>query len=138
MQSKQRLVGSRMRARGHRCDYHLEARAQDALARPHALGATLLVFKVALKRPTARSGRSTSTPASVTDDRATIEAVMTAGGKVTAMGTSTFVAEADHPGVLSLVAPRGRVIRRPRRCSGSARRMSRCSHRPRTSLSTGG
>lgn len=56
-------------------------------------------FKVALKRPTAMGPvHVDARVVSATDDRATIEVVMTAGGKVTAIGTGTFVAvKPDHP-----------------------------------------
>jgi acyl-coenzyme A thioesterase PaaI-like protein len=56
-------------------------------------------FKVVLKRPT-RMGpvQIDSYVVSSSDDRATIEATMTAGGKITAIGTGTFVAvKPDHP-----------------------------------------
>jgi hypothetical protein len=56
-------------------------------------------FKVVLKRPTPLGlVHVDAHVVSSTDDRATIEAIMTAGGKVTAIGTGTFVAvKPDHP-----------------------------------------
>ena len=59
-------------------------------------------FKVALKRPTPLGlVHVDAHVVSSSEDRATIEAVMTspaAGGKVTAIGTGTFVAvKPDHP-----------------------------------------
>lgn len=56
-------------------------------------------FKVTLKRPTPLGPvRVEARVVSSTADRATIEATMTAGGKVTALGTGTFVAvKPDHP-----------------------------------------
>jgi acyl-coenzyme A thioesterase PaaI-like protein len=56
-------------------------------------------FKVVLKRPTAMGPIHVDAHVvSSTADRATIEATMTAGGKVTAIGTGTFVAvKPDHP-----------------------------------------
>jgi acyl-coenzyme A thioesterase PaaI-like protein len=65
----------------------------------HAPCCVTAEFKVALKRPTPIGlVHVDSHVVSSTDDRATIEAIMTAGGKVTAIGTGTFVAvKPDHP-----------------------------------------
>jgi acyl-coenzyme A thioesterase PaaI-like protein len=56
-------------------------------------------FKVVLKRPTPLGPvHVDARVVSATEDRATIEATMTAGGKITAIGTGTFVAvKPDHP-----------------------------------------
>ena len=56
-------------------------------------------FKVVLKRPTPIGPiHVEAIVVTATDDRATIEATMTAGGKVTAIGTGTFIAvKPDHP-----------------------------------------
>ncbi len=56
-------------------------------------------FKVTLKRPTPLGPVHVDAHVvSSTEDRATIEAVMTAGDKVTAIGSGTFVAvRPDHP-----------------------------------------
>jgi acyl-coenzyme A thioesterase PaaI-like protein len=56
-------------------------------------------FHVSLKRPTPLGPvRVEARVVTSTDDRATIEATMTANGKVTAIGTGTFVAvKPDHP-----------------------------------------
>lgn len=56
-------------------------------------------FRVVLKRPTPLGPVHVDAHVvSSEDDRATIEATMTAGGKVTAIGTGTFVAvKPDHP-----------------------------------------
>ena len=56
-------------------------------------------FKVALKRPTPLGPVHVDAHVvSSTDDRAVIEATMTANGKVTAIGSGTFVAvKPDHP-----------------------------------------
>ncbi len=56
-------------------------------------------FKVVLKRQTPLGPVHVDAHVvTSTDDRATIEATMTAGGKVTAIGTGTFVAvKPDHP-----------------------------------------
>ncbi len=56
-------------------------------------------FKVALKRPTPLGPvRIESWIVSSTEDRASIEATVTAAGKVTAVGTGLFVAvKPDHP-----------------------------------------
>ncbi len=56
-------------------------------------------FKVALKRPTPLGPVHLEAKViSSTEDRATIEATVTAGGKVTAVGSGTFVAvKPDHP-----------------------------------------
>jgi len=65
----------------------------------HAPCCVTAEFKVALKRPTAMGPIHVDAHVvSSTADRATIEATMTAGGKVTAIGTGTFVAvKPDHP-----------------------------------------
>lgn len=56
-------------------------------------------FKVTLKRPTPMGPvHLEARVVSSTEDRATIEATLTAGGKVTARGEGTFVAvKPDHP-----------------------------------------
>lgn len=56
-------------------------------------------FKVVLKRPTPMTQVHVDARVVTSgDDRATIEAMMTAQGKVTAIGTGTFVAvKPDHP-----------------------------------------
>jgi acyl-coenzyme A thioesterase PaaI-like protein len=56
-------------------------------------------FKIVLKRPTSMGlVRVEARIVSSEDDRANIEATMTAGGKLTALGTGTFVAvKPDHP-----------------------------------------
>lgn len=56
-------------------------------------------FKIALKRPTPIAPvHLEARVVSASEDRATIEAVMTAGGKVTATGEGTFVAvKPGHP-----------------------------------------
>jgi len=56
-------------------------------------------FKVVLKRPTPIGLVHVDAHiVSSDDDRASVEAVMTAGGKVTAIGTGLFVAvKPDHP-----------------------------------------
>jgi acyl-coenzyme A thioesterase PaaI-like protein len=56
-------------------------------------------FKVVLKRPTPMGPiHVDAVVVAVEGDRATIEATMTAGGKVTALGTGIFVAvEPGHP-----------------------------------------
>jgi acyl-coenzyme A thioesterase PaaI-like protein len=65
----------------------------------HAPACVTADFKVTLKRPTPMGlVHVDAHVVSATEDRATIEAVMTAGGKVTALGTGTFVAvKPDHP-----------------------------------------
>jgi acyl-coenzyme A thioesterase PaaI-like protein len=65
----------------------------------HAPCCVTAEFKVVLKRPTALGPVHVDAQVvSSTDDRATIEATMTSGGKVTALGTGTFVAvKPDHP-----------------------------------------
>jgi acyl-coenzyme A thioesterase PaaI-like protein len=65
----------------------------------HAPACVTSEFKVALKRPTPLGPVHVDAHVvSATDDRANVEAVMTAGGKVTAIGTGTFVAvKPDHP-----------------------------------------
>lgn len=56
-------------------------------------------FKVVLKRPTPMGlVHVDAHVVSASEDRATIEATMTAGGKVTALGTGTFIAvKPGHP-----------------------------------------
>ena len=56
-------------------------------------------FKVVLKRPTPIGPVHVDARViSATDDRATIEATMTAAGKITSIGSGTFVAvKPDHP-----------------------------------------
>ena len=56
-------------------------------------------FKVVLKRPTPMGPvHVDARVVSSLEDRATVEAVMTAGGKVTAIGTGTFIAvKPGHP-----------------------------------------
>ncbi len=65
----------------------------------HAPCCVTAEFKVVLKRPTPLG--PVHVDAHVTssgDDRANVTATLTAGGKVTAIGTGTFVAvKADHP-----------------------------------------
>jgi len=65
----------------------------------HAPCCVTAEFKVVLKRPTPIGPVHVDAHVvSSSDDRATIEATMTAGGKVTAIGTGTFVAvKPDHP-----------------------------------------
>ena len=65
----------------------------------HAPCCVTAEFKVVLKRPTPIGAVHVDGHVlSSTDDRATVEAVMTAAGKVTAIGTGTFVAvKPDHP-----------------------------------------
>ena len=65
----------------------------------HAPPCVTADFKVVLKRPTPMGPVHVDAHVvTATDDRATIEATMTAGGKVTAIGTGTFVAvKPDHP-----------------------------------------
>ena len=65
----------------------------------HAPPCVTAEFKVVLKRPTAMGPVHVDAfVVSATDDRATIEATMTAGGKVTAIGTGTFIAvKPGHP-----------------------------------------
>ena len=65
----------------------------------HAPCTVTAEFKVVLKRPTPIGPVHVDAHVvSSTDDRATIEATMTANGKVTAIGTGTFVAvKPDHP-----------------------------------------
>ena len=75
--------------------YHfMQARGLD-----HAPACVTSEFTVSLKRPTPMGPVHVDAHvASVTDDRATIEATMTAGGKVTATGRGVFVAvKPDHP-----------------------------------------
>jgi acyl-coenzyme A thioesterase PaaI-like protein len=65
----------------------------------HAPACVTSEFKVVLKRPTPLGPIHVDAHVvSATGDRANVEAVMTAGGKVTAIGTGTFVAvKPDHP-----------------------------------------
>jgi acyl-coenzyme A thioesterase PaaI-like protein len=65
----------------------------------HAPPCVTAEFKVVLKRPTPMGPVHVDAHiVSATDDRATIEATMTAGGKVTAIGTGTFIAvKPGHP-----------------------------------------
>jgi acyl-coenzyme A thioesterase PaaI-like protein len=65
----------------------------------HAPCCVTAEFKVVLKRPTPLGLVHVEAHViTSTDDRATIEATMTANGKVTAIGTGTFVAvKPDHP-----------------------------------------
>lgn len=65
----------------------------------HAPPCVTAEFTVALKRPTPIGPVHVDARiVSATDDRATIEAVMTAAGKVTAIGTGTFIAvKPGHP-----------------------------------------
>jgi acyl-coenzyme A thioesterase PaaI-like protein len=65
----------------------------------HALPCVTAEFKVVLKRPTPLGPVHVDAHVvSSSDDRATIEATMTAGGKVTALGSGTFIAvKPGHP-----------------------------------------
>jgi acyl-coenzyme A thioesterase PaaI-like protein len=65
----------------------------------HAPCCVTAEFKVVLKRPTPLGPvHIEAHVVSSTDDRATVEATMTAGGKITALGAGTFVAvKPDHP-----------------------------------------
>jgi acyl-coenzyme A thioesterase PaaI-like protein len=65
----------------------------------HAPPCVTAEFKVVLKRPTPLGPvRVDAHVVSASDDRATIEATMTAAGKVTAIGTGTFIAvQPGHP-----------------------------------------
>ena len=65
----------------------------------HAPPCVTAEFKVALKRPTPIGPVHVDAwVVSAAEDRATIEATMTAGGKVTAVGTGTFIAvKPGHP-----------------------------------------
>lgn len=65
----------------------------------HAPPSVTAEFKVVLKRPTPIGlVHLDAHVVSVTGDRAQLEATMTAGGKVTALGYGTFVAvKPDHP-----------------------------------------
>ena len=65
----------------------------------HAPPCVTAEFKVVLKRPTPMGLiHIDAHVVSATEDRANIEAVMTAAGKVTAIGTGTFVAvQPGHP-----------------------------------------
>jgi acyl-coenzyme A thioesterase PaaI-like protein len=75
--------------------FHLmKARGLD-----HAPCCVTADFKVTLKRPTPLGPVHVEARVVQSEgDRATVEATMTAGGKVTALGTGTFVAvKPDHP-----------------------------------------
>jgi len=65
----------------------------------HAPPCVTAEFKVVLKRPTPMGPVHVDAHVvSASDDRAMIEATMTAGGKVTAVGTGTFIAvKPGHP-----------------------------------------
>lgn len=65
----------------------------------HAPPCVTAEFKVVLKRPTPLGPVHVDAHVvSSSDDRATVEATMTAGGKVTAIGTGTFIAvKPGHP-----------------------------------------
>jgi Uncharacterized protein, possibly involved in aromatic compounds catabolism len=65
----------------------------------HAPPCVTAEFKVVLKRPTPMGPiHVDAVVITATDDRATIEATMTAGGKITAIGTGTFIAvKPGHP-----------------------------------------
>ncbi|MBX3160617.1 MAG: PaaI family thioesterase [Deltaproteobacteria bacterium] len=65
----------------------------------HAPPCVTAEFKVVLKRPTPMGlVHVDAHVVSAAGDRATIEATMTAGGKVTALGTGTFIAvKPGHP-----------------------------------------
>ena len=65
----------------------------------HAPPCVTAEFKVVLKRPTPMGPVHVDAHVvSSSDDRAVIEATMTAGGKVTAIGTGTFIAvKPGHP-----------------------------------------
>lgn len=65
----------------------------------HAPPCVTAEFKVVLKRPTPMGPIHVDAyVVSSTDDRASIEATMTAGGKITALGTGTFIAvKPGHP-----------------------------------------
>jgi acyl-coenzyme A thioesterase PaaI-like protein len=65
----------------------------------HAPPCVTSEFKVVLKRPTPMGPVHVDAHVvSSAEDRATIEATMTAGGKVTAIGTGTFIAvKPGHP-----------------------------------------
>jgi acyl-coenzyme A thioesterase PaaI-like protein len=65
----------------------------------HAPCCVTAEFKVVLKRPTPIGIVHVDAHVVTSgDDRASIEAIMTSGGKVTAIGTGTFVAvKPDHP-----------------------------------------
>ena len=65
----------------------------------HAPCCVTAEFKVVLKRPTPIGPVHVDARiVSATEDRADVEAIMTAAGKVTAIGTGTFVAvKPDHP-----------------------------------------
>jgi acyl-coenzyme A thioesterase PaaI-like protein len=65
----------------------------------HAPPCVTAEFKVVLKRPTPIGPVHVDAYlVSATSDRATIEATMTAGGKITAIGTGTFIAvKPGHP-----------------------------------------
>jgi acyl-coenzyme A thioesterase PaaI-like protein len=65
----------------------------------HAPPCVTAEFKVALKRPTPMGPvHIDAHVVSAAGDRASIEAILTAAGKITAIGTGTFVAvKPDHP-----------------------------------------
>ena len=65
----------------------------------HAPACVTAEFKIVLKRPTPLGPVHVDAHVvSSSDDRATIEATMTAGGKITALGSGTFVAvKPGHP-----------------------------------------
>jgi len=65
----------------------------------HAPACVTAEFKVVFKRPTPRGPiHIDAHVVSATEDRADVEATVTAGGKVTALGTGTFVAvKPGHP-----------------------------------------
>ena len=84
-------------------DCHMNWTAIHHLMRKHGLDhapcCVTAEFQVTLKRPTPLGPvHIDAHVVSSTDDRATVEATMTAGGKVTALGSGTFVAvKPDHP-----------------------------------------
>lgn len=84
-------------------DCHMNWTTIHHLIRKHAMDhappCVTAEFKVVLKRPTPMGlVHVDAHVVSATDDRATIEATMTAGGKVTAIGTGTFIAvKPGHP-----------------------------------------
>ena len=78
---------------------HVQRRAVAVKGLDHAPPCVTAEFKVVLKRPTPMGPiHVDAVVVTATDDRATIEATMTAGGKVTAIGTGTFIAvKPGHP-----------------------------------------
>ena len=84
-------------------DCHMNWTAIHHLMRKHGLDhapcCVTASFEIALKRPTPLGPvHVEARVVSSADDRATVEATMTAGGKVTATGRGTFVAvKPDHP-----------------------------------------